>query len=719
MVMKELFDNACDAAGAGEIRVSGGWLTVSDDGPGIPGTDDEIAALFSPGRPLRSSKLLRRPTRGAMGNGLRVVVGAALATGGMLLVDTCGRRLRLKPRDDGGTAIVESGPSDRAGAAVSVYLPGFTWPDHDLLTMFPTDNPYQGKSSPWWYTTDAFRELLQASPVTVRELMASMEGLSGANAGKVAEDFKGRDARSLTIDEIDALLRAARAVAREVKPERLGAAGPLDGFQYAKMTGVHDHRPARGTTSARVPFVIEAWGRAAKSRTQPQFTIMVNRSPVMAPRRTLVHKLADKWDAQYFEGCGLRMSIPCGRFAGDVVVNITAPYLPRTDNGKAPDLSGLAEPIRKALEQALSRAKRASPSQVQTSQRDAIIEALPAAAAHASDDGKLPFNLRQLFYGVRPVLLAAGFKEPDYGYFSRVVADFENEHGRIEKMTRDPRGILYHPHTREEIPIGTDAVSRYKRPEWTFNSVLYIEKEGLIANLRALGWPEANDCALMTGKGQASGAVKDLIDLLGDGDGDLLFFCLHDADGPGTQIYESLQEGTRARPNRRNVQIINLGLDPEEALAMGLDPEPVERKGDKRIPVASYVPHRWDEWLQSNRIELNAMSTRQFVVWLDRKIATLAPAKCRKVVPPVAHLEESLKSAVRGSVLTNLQRRAILEAGCAERAEKAVESLAPTFATLAPTLPARIAADLEGDPSRLWTEPVKTLAADLARTVTR
>jgi hypothetical protein len=70
-------------------------------------------------------------------------------------------------------------------------------------------------------------------------------------------------------------------------------------------------------------------------------------------------------------------------------------------------------------------------------------------------------------------------------------------------------------------------------------------------------------------------------------------------------------------------------------------------------------------------------------------------------------------------VLTNLQRRAILEAGCAERAEKAVESLAPTFATLAPTLPARIAADLEGDPSRLWTEPVKTLAADLARTVTR
>jgi hypothetical protein len=50
-----------------------------------------------------------------------------------------------------------------------------------------------------------------------------------------------------------------------------------------------------------------------------------------------------------------------------------------------------------------------------------------------------------------------------------------------------------------------------------------------------------------------------VLDLLGETGEELTFFCIHDAYGPGTEIYESLQEGTRARPGRR-VRIINLGL---------------------------------------------------------------------------------------------------------------------------------------------------------------
>jgi hypothetical protein len=60
----------------------GGWY-VEDDGPGIPGDPAEVARLFSILRPLVSSKLLRLPTRGALGNGLRVVVGGR-AAGGVL-----------------------------------------------------------------------------------------------------------------------------------------------------------------------------------------------------------------------------------------------------------------------------------------------------------------------------------------------------------------------------------------------------------------------------------------------------------------------------------------------------------------------------------------------------------------------------------------------------------------------------------------------------------
>ena len=68
---------------------------IEDDGPGID--PDEVARLFSIARPLTSSKMLRLPTRGALGNGLRVAAGAVLASGGKLAVETRGAQLTLKP----------------------------------------------------------------------------------------------------------------------------------------------------------------------------------------------------------------------------------------------------------------------------------------------------------------------------------------------------------------------------------------------------------------------------------------------------------------------------------------------------------------------------------------------------------------------------------------------------------------------------------------------
>jgi hypothetical protein len=79
------------------------------------------------------------------------------------------------------------------------------------------------------------------------------------------------------------------------------------------------------------------------------------------------------------------------------------------------------------------------------------------------------------------------------------------------------------------------------------------------------------------------------------------------------------------------VTIINLGLEPEEALALSLQVEPVQRKDARAVPVAGYVAAEWRKWLQSNRVELNAMPTPEFVAWLDRKIGEHSEGK---VVPP-------------------------------------------------------------------------------------
>jgi hypothetical protein len=60
-----------------------------------------------------STKLLRLPTRGALGNGLRVVAGAVLASNGFLAVTTRNCRIELRPERDGSTAVIGRGACAR------------------------------------------------------------------------------------------------------------------------------------------------------------------------------------------------------------------------------------------------------------------------------------------------------------------------------------------------------------------------------------------------------------------------------------------------------------------------------------------------------------------------------------------------------------------------------------------------------------------------------
>jgi hypothetical protein len=109
LVLKELGDNALDAGAdirCGEIDDDADRFFIEDDGPGLDGTPEHIAEMFSIRRPMRSTKLLRLPTRGALGNGLRVVAGAVLASEGSLAVITRNRRIALRPESDGSTSVV-------------------------------------------------------------------------------------------------------------------------------------------------------------------------------------------------------------------------------------------------------------------------------------------------------------------------------------------------------------------------------------------------------------------------------------------------------------------------------------------------------------------------------------------------------------------------------------------------------------------------------------
>lgn len=89
LVLKELVDNALDECDRverpGKVTVSSdgqNTYTVTDEGEGLNGTPQEIAEIFSLRRPKATSKLWRLPKRGAVGNGIRVIVGSVASGGG-------------------------------------------------------------------------------------------------------------------------------------------------------------------------------------------------------------------------------------------------------------------------------------------------------------------------------------------------------------------------------------------------------------------------------------------------------------------------------------------------------------------------------------------------------------------------------------------------------------------------------------------------------------
>jgi hypothetical protein len=88
-----------------------------------------------------------------------------------------------------------------------------------------------------------------------------------------------------------------------------------------------------------------------------------------------------------------------GRSGLDLRLNIIAPYMPITSDGKAPNLSGCSSVIRKVAGKAVRRALRAEPPEPRDklSQKAVVLAHLEAAIAKASGYGAYRFSPRQVF----------------------------------------------------------------------------------------------------------------------------------------------------------------------------------------------------------------------------------------------------------------------------------------------------------------------------------
>ncbi|MBU4270800.1 MAG: hypothetical protein KKA28_02890 [Planctomycetes bacterium] len=537
-------------------------------------------------------------------------------------------------------------------------------------------------TSPHWYGQAHFERLLSAyisydqdrgADRLVREVVREFRGLTGTAKQKEVLNATGLARMPLSAlvncdglrhDLTGPLLTALQQNSNPVKPAALGVIGrehiaarladigaDPDTLEYRK----HLHEDANG-----LPYVLEVAFAALADEDQPRRIVAgTNWSPgLVNPFSTLNGSgYGDGLDA-LLEECRAGEDEPIAFF-----VHLAQPRTQYTNRGKsmvaiprdvADEITRLVtkvtakwSKIRRDEEREASRVWRRR--ELLTRQKgdkqplqDAVFSVMEQAARDTSGDGRIVFPIRNLYYSVRPLLgeLACKLKWP---WFQKVVGKYEREHGLIPLMYRDPRGFLIEPHTGNIIPLGTREVDRYEFPEYLYDKIMYVEKKGFLSTFKYAGIAEKYDLAVVCAEGYATRAAKTLLSA-GQEQRDMTLLCLHDADPYGYNIARTLQEATEACPNH-NISVIDLGLELQEALDLGLDTEPFIRK--KALPAAlefneieeAYFTgeEKWQDgkrvW-QCQRIELNALAKNpdEFIAWIVAKLKRHGLTK--KLVPP-------------------------------------------------------------------------------------
>lgn len=384
VLLKELVDNALDAgdlAGRpGQVTVSkrgDETYIVSDQGNGIAGSPGDLAALCSVHRPMISTKYLRRPERGALGTGLRIVVGCVVAAGGTIEIITRGKSVLLRPRRVGPTEIV--GVSDVPGAiGTTLIITLASAIPHDHLDLSRAQSaihfaqcadgvPYARQASPRWLDADTFFEalmLIEPDTVTVRQVVEMFDGCSGGKAGKIAAPFgRNRIARSLSEAEAAVLLYAMQEIAREVKHASLCPVGPAafdpDDYDYSRAIGTFTY--GAHAPRASIPFIVEAWVCATtrKGTSVEIEQVYTNRTPIVGDT---ISGLRQLWDEKTLRlsGCGLDHHAvgddwPLGDFRANI--HVISPLIPLLSIGKRPNFRSFLAAISTALRRAFVKSR--------------------------------------------------------------------------------------------------------------------------------------------------------------------------------------------------------------------------------------------------------------------------------------------------------------------------------------------------------------------------
>ena len=328
--------------------------------------------------------------------------------------------------------------------------------------------------------------------------------------------------------------------------------------------------------------------------------------------------------------------------------------------------------------------------------KEAAYSVMRKAYMEASDNGTLPANARQIMYAARPEILALTGQDvlSDQYFTQTLLVNYmqENEDECTDwDVVFSARGHFEEPHTRRSIGLGTLEVRKYLRgygvpvladadvslasvethgPEGRYGGVLFLEKEGFAPLLARAQIAERYDLAIMSTKGMSVTAARELVDQTCARYG-IPLFILHDFDVSGFTIASTLHQSNRryqfSTASGRDFQVIDFGLRLDDVERMDLQSEPTKISGDlstraNHLRRAGATQAERDFLLgdfgkrDQRRVELNAMSSRQFIDHLEAK---LKEHGVKKTVPSADQLSNAYRLFVRGAKARRVAEEAL------------------------------------------------------------
>lgn len=353
-------------------------------------------------------------------------------------------------------------------------------------------------------------------------------------------------------------------------------------------------------------------------------------------------------------------------------------------------------------------------------QKEAAARYMEQAYNKVSDDGRLPAKARQIMYAARPYIQDETGKPLSDAYFTQtLLPDYIRDHpGQCHNwnVVFDARGHFVEPFTGLTVPLGHLEVRNYlgkiekfnvpkpsfsvdedsyptMGPDNRYGAILFIEKEGFNELLRVVKLEKRYDIAVMSTKGMSVTAARELLDMLCAGR-DLPVFVLHDFDKDGFSIFATLHQSGRRYTFTSPIHAIDIGLRLDDVKDMDLQSEKCIVPGDEDKVAATLKANGATEeeikflLKDKRRVELNAMTSRQLVEFIEGKLDEHGVAK---VVPDDTTLADAYQ---------RMHKQKVVQA----EIDFLVAKLKVEQVPVPDDLQARITDELEDDPAKRWDE---------------